>query len=192
MMTQMDPESDGAASQEHRSTAKCSTRKVEMQASASTAVQAVKQRRLHPGPPCISNIPWWTTSSPRGGDGHMGNRIDDHVETHRAQGKQDAVKKAHDESKVMDDSLRPQVPLAPCQAAVHIGAIERRLMATRAVRHLRACLTQADADPEKAMRSAEDIILMWRIDGALLEEEAPPPVEAMMPAISRTTMTVKP
>ena len=170
MMTQRDPDSDEAASQEHRSTAKCSTRKVEMPASASTAVQAWKKRRLHPGAPCISNIPWWTTSSPRGGDGHMGNRIDDHVETHRAQGKQDAVKEAESkvmddslrqkaESKVMDDSLRPQVPLAPCQAAVHIEAVEQRLMAARAVRHLRACLTEAASDPEKAMRSAEDIIL---------------------------------
>ena len=33
---------------------------------------------------------------------------------------------------------------------------------------------------------------MWRIDAALLEGEATPPVAAMMPAISRTTMTVKP
>ena len=106
MMTQMDLESDGAASQEHRSTAKCSTRKVEMPASASTAVQALKQRRLHPGAPCIPNIPWWTTSSPRGGDGHVGNETDDHMETHRAQGKQEPVKEA--ESKVMTDSLKQQ------------------------------------------------------------------------------------
>ena len=66
----------------------------------------------------------------------MGNPIDNDVETHRAQEEQDAVKKAHHESKVKDDSLRPQVPLAPCQAAVHIEAVEQRLMAARAVRHL--------------------------------------------------------
>ena len=133
----------------------------------------------------------------------MGNRSDDHMETHRAQGKQEPVKEAESkamtdslrqqaESKVMDDSLRPQVPLAPCQAAVHIGAIEQRLMAARAVRHLRACLTQAAADPISAMRSAGDIILMWRIDVAFLKEEASPTDAAMMPAISGTAMTVEP
>ena len=85
-------------------------------------------------------------------------------------GKQEPVKEAESkvmtdslkqqaESKVMDDSLRPQVPLAPCQAAVHIEAVEQRLMAARAVRHLQACLTEAANDPEKTMRSAEDIIL---------------------------------
>ena len=136
-MTQMDPDSDGAASQEHSGTLNRSIRKgttfaesnSEMQAATSktTPVQAMQKRRLHMEnafdrrmacPPCISKEPWWTSWSPSGGDEDMGKPIDEDVETHRAQGKQDAVKKAHDESEVMDDSLRPQVPLAPCQAAL--------------------------------------------------------------------------
>ena len=109
-----------------------------------------------------------------------------------ADGDQDSVKKADDESKVMNDTLRPQLPLAPALAAVHIEAIERRLMAARAVRLLRVSLTQADADPETAMVAAEDIILRWRLDLAVLEEEATPPVAATMPAASSTPLTVNP